>query len=158
MLLSKKISFCGIFAALSLLFLYITAVSPSGKLALIAAASYCIGLCVVWCGIKLGILAYVAVSVLSFVLVPNIMVAILFAAFFGCYPVIKVFIEKLKKLWLEWILKLAFFNMYFLITPITMYFNMAVGLVIVALNIAFIIYDIMFNYVVTQIVKRGRRL
>lgn len=166
--MSKKISYGGILAALSLLFLYITGVTPSGKLALVAASSYCIGLSIVYVGMKFSLVSYVAVSALGILLVPNKMVAVLFIIFFGTYPFLKCYIEKINKLALEWVLKIFAFNIYVLILlyiaikvfMMTMVFDDVFFILIMVLNIAFMIYDIMFNFVITKILmtKRGRNL
>lgn len=166
--MSKKISYGGVLAALSLLFLYITGVTPSGKLALIAASSYCIGLCIVWAGIKFSIVSYVAVSALSLILIPNKMVAVLFVIFFGTYPFLKCYIEKIQKLGLEWVVKIITFNIYVLILlmvaikvfMMTIVFDDVFFILIIVFNVAFVIYDIMFNFVITKILmtKRGRNL
>ena len=53
---------------------------------------------------------YAAVSVLSLMLVPNKEAAVLYAAFFGYYPIVKaIFESKLSKI-PEYILKFAVFN------------------------------------------------
>jgi len=163
---AKNVSFGGAMAALALLLLYLTSVAPSGRFALIAAASYSVGICVSVMGIKLSVAAYAAISVLAFVLLPDKSVAVLFAIFFGNYPIIKLLIEKIRRLCLEWIVKIVVFNIYAVIGWLALSqftvldTKMVLPLLWLVLNAVFVIYDIMFNIVVTKILgmKKGRNL
>lgn len=163
---SRNISFGGIMAALSLLLLYLSNIAPSGRLALIAAASYATGVCVAVMGVNLGIVSYAAVALLGFLLLPDKTIAILFALFFGNYPIVKLLIEKIDRLWLEWIIKIIVFNIYavlgwFVLSQFTVLDTKIIMPVLwLVLNAVFVIYDIMFNIVVTRIliVKKGRNL
>lgn len=164
---SGKISVGGMLTALSLLLLYISSAAPSAKLALLAAASYCIGLCAVYAGVKYAACAYAAVSLLGFLIVPNKAYAVTFFVFFGNYPIIKLYIEKLDKLWLEWIIKIVAFNIYAAVVwAVCVKFMLfttnaasALPILVVILNAAFVIYDFVFNFTVTKILmQKGRKL
>lgn len=163
---SKNISFGGLMAALALLLLYMAGVVPSGRFGLIAASSYAIGICVAVMGIKLSFAAYAAVTVLSFVLIPDKTIALLFAIFFGNYPMVKLLIEKIRRLGIEWLVKIVVFNVYaiigwFVLSQFTVIdTKIMLPLLWLVLNTVFVIYDIMFNIVVTRIliIKKGRNL
>jgi hypothetical protein len=58
------------------------------------------------CGRRWSLLAYAAVSLISILLLPTKAPAVLYAAFFGYYPIIKSLIERLGRPRLEWPLKL----------------------------------------------------
>ena len=98
---------------------------------------------------------YAAVSLLSIFIAPDKEAAVMYILILGYYPVVKRYIEKLNKLVIEWILKLALFNitviaawcivMYVLQIPDDSmgmlgqygpYILLALG------NVTFIIYDI----------------
>ena len=62
-------------------------------------------------GVKWGWMSYACVALLSLLITPSMEAKVLFIAFFGYYPVLKALIERLRKIWLEWIIKLAVFNL-----------------------------------------------
>ena len=57
-----------------------------------------------------GLGAYAAVALLVLILPAGLEAKALFIVFFGYYPIIKVWIERLRKVWLRWAAKLALFN------------------------------------------------
>lgn len=112
---------------------------------------------------------YAAVSLISLFIVPNKEAAILYAAFFGYYPILKAIFESRLPKWLEYVLKFTVFNVsmlasYFvLIKVLGMPFDELMGIegetgffakyavpVMLGLgNIAFIIYDIATTRIIT---------
>jgi len=50
-------------------------------------------------------------SVLALLFIPNRMLTVVYILFAGHYPIIKLFIEQLDRLWLEWVLKFLYFNL-----------------------------------------------
>lgn len=105
-----RIALTAMFTALSLVFLYGASVTPIGQLGLVAAAGVFPAVAVVSGGSQTGWLCYAATGLLAFVLLPDKGSALLYLIFFGIYPLIKYLIEKLKKLPVEWLFKLAFCN------------------------------------------------
>lgn len=71
------------------------------------------GLCFIPIGQKYGrkyhIMLYVAAAILCFLLVPNIEENLVFAGFFGWYPILRPSLQKLPKV-LGWICKVMIFN------------------------------------------------
>ena len=61
-------------------------------------------------GISAGLYVYVCGSVLGLILFPGVPSPLFFAAFFGYYPVLKSFIERVRPVVLQWVLKLAVYN------------------------------------------------
>lgn len=61
------------------------------------------------CGKSWAFGAYGVVSLLSFLLVPDMESKLLFVLFFGYYPILKLLLDRLKK-GFSWLLKLAVFN------------------------------------------------
>ena len=81
----------GVLSAGSLVLLWAACITPSGRAA--------------------GCLCWATASLLGLILLPDKGTALLFLAFLGLYPVAKGYIESLRRLWLEWGLKLSWFNL-----------------------------------------------
>lgn len=64
-----------------------------------------------YAGRAAGCLCWATASLLGLILLPDKGTALLFLAFLGLYPVAKGYIESLRRLWLEWGLKLSWFNL-----------------------------------------------
>lgn len=62
------------------------------------------------CGVKTALCAYIGTAVISMILAPDKEAALLFAAFFGYYPIVRAYIMKLKSKLLRVVFKLALFN------------------------------------------------
>jgi hypothetical protein len=60
-------------------------------------------------GRKYHVMLYVVSAILCFLLVPNIEQNLIFAGFFGWYPIIRPSLQKLPKI-LSWIVKFGIFN------------------------------------------------
>jgi len=106
----KKIALSGVFAGLSLALMWMVSFVPSMDYALPAAAGMLTLLLVAELGPAWPLGVYVAASALSALLLPNKMVALLYAMFFGYYPVLRHVLEKKLPKWLAWICKFAVFN------------------------------------------------
>lgn len=108
-----RAAFPALLGALSLAVLYGAALVPSGKAGLAAVAG--LGPCAATAsiGMAAGFLCWGGVSLLALLLLPDKLCALLFAAFFGLYPMVKALAERLKKVG-EWLVKLAFFDAVFL--------------------------------------------
>ncbi len=90
---ASKTALGGLLAALALLFISVSAVSPTADFALFTLGSLCIAIAVIEHGISYGALIYLVVSVLS-AFWPGIALAWPFVAFFGFFPLLKAFAEK----------------------------------------------------------------
>lgn len=162
---SQKIATCGLLCALSLLFLYITSVVPSGKLAMICISSLCIGLCVALVNVRFSVIAYFTVSLLGFTMLPNKIIPLMFILFFGNYPITKLFLEKISNIYIMWLFKIIVFNIYAVITyfVISIFINVeidiAIPIIILIANVAYLIYDFAFSIFVTKIlIIRSKKL
>ncbi len=107
---SKKIAFCAILAALSAIFIILGKFIPIGTYAFPAIAGMFCAIIVIEIGVKWALAAYFVATALSFIFGLNEAV-LLFAFFFGYYPIIKSVIEKIKSRIFEYILKLLIFNL-----------------------------------------------
>ena len=156
--MSKRIAYGGIFSALSILLLYFTAVVPSGRLGAYALCSIPIALTIIELGVSTGLLVYISVSILSFLLIGNIGDIIPYILFFGHYAIFKYYIEKGKNIAVELLLKFLVFNgslaltfliftKLFSIVPIGLVTStpLMTLLILAAAQIVFFIYDYIFS-------------
>ena len=108
---SGRLALGGILAAGSLGVLWLACLMPSGRIGFAAAAGLFPVAGVRAAGRGAGYLCWAAGGLLGLILLPDKMVALLYLAFLGLYPVVKSRIESLRRRGVEWILKLAFFNL-----------------------------------------------
>lgn len=160
--MTKRVTFSAICLALTVIFLYAAATLSTGKIAALGLASLLCGICVSRFGVRYGVALYVGASILALLLLPNKMFALLYVLFAGYYPIVKLYIEKLRRLWVEWILKLLFFDVILIILYIIVkLFFMPVltstlallvlrylGPAIIILQVVFIIYDWILSYMI----------
>ncbi len=99
----------GVFGTLSLLVLLLT-LFPFATYALPPLAGVVLIPLVIECGKKWAFFTYLAVSLLSLILVPDLEAKLLFVAFFGYYPILKAALESFRSRSLEWSGKLLLFN------------------------------------------------
>ena len=97
-------------AALSLLFMFMTGVLPFMDYALHALAGLMLVVVMVELNAKWAVLVYIAVSLLAFFLAPLKESAVLYAAFFGYYAIVKSYLERIPNRIVEWVLKFLLFN------------------------------------------------
>ena len=102
---SIRIAFCGIITALGTIFMFATGLIPIGSYALPALAGVLSILIVVELGAKWAWPVYIATSILSLLLAADKEAAILFIVFFGFYPILKAYIERLHKKPIVYLLK-----------------------------------------------------
>ncbi|MBQ9880928.1 MAG: hypothetical protein IJM45_10910 [Clostridia bacterium] len=95
---SAKTALGGIISALSLIVMLLSALIPNLTYVLPMIAGAVIMIMVEEIGKGWSFLAYITVSILSFLIIPDKEVAMMYAAFFGYYPIVKrIFELKLKK-------------------------------------------------------------
>ena len=90
---AQRLALGGMLAALALLFLFISSVSPTADLALMTLASLCVAIAVIEHGFGGALLLYVVISLLS-VGWPGIAFSWPFIGFFGIFPLVKSFAER----------------------------------------------------------------
>lgn len=160
--MAKRISFSAMAMALTVIFLYAASAFSAGRLAALGLSSLFCGICVSCFGVRYGVAQYVGASILSLLFIPNRLFVLIYILFAGYYPVVKLYIEKLDKLWAEWLLKYLFFNLiltviylianaFFLPTldsALVMLIVKYLSLVILGLEIIFAVYDWMLSYMI----------
>ena len=107
---SGKIALGGLLTALGVVLMFITGLIPIGTYALPAIAGVLLIVAVIEIGAKWAWMIYAAVAVLSLLFAADKEAALLFVLFFGYYPVLKSFLERISNKVLSWISKFAVFN------------------------------------------------
>ena len=146
---SNHIAKGGIFAALSLILLYLSSVFPTNKLSILGIASCIIPLSIMLTGVKNTLVVYGAVSLLSLFIIPSKFISVTYILIFGSYGFVKYFVEKLRNIPLEIALKLLYFNassaiivlLYKLALVNIPHIKINIYLLILVMQIAFIVYD-----------------
>jgi hypothetical protein len=147
---TRKLAFSAIISALSLIFLYLSSIVPTGQIALFCLSTALFCVVVLECGSGYALLSAVVTGMLGFIFLPNKLLLLPYALFFGYYPVLKLYIERLGHLFLEWMIKLSAFIVTMLGTFLLMRLMMELSLehsmpvyLIALIGIAvFAVYDI----------------
>lgn len=108
---ARIVALSGMLAAVALVIQLLASLIPSGWTALAAVAGLAVAVAVSSAGYVSAILCYVVSGLLALILIPAKHVAILYVSLFGIYPLLKSLFERLKWRVLEYVLKLAFFNL-----------------------------------------------
>ncbi|MDD3165071.1 MAG: hypothetical protein PHS97_04360 [Oscillospiraceae bacterium] len=163
MLLKKtgKLALCAMLTALGTVLLFAGAVTPTGKLALLAVALLAPAAAVLQCGARWALGCYAATAIVALLLLPVKSMAILYLLA-GYYGVLKACIERIGKLKLEWLLKLVWLNLLLgvcylglsglLLNAVTL--PGGVWIAAVALNGAFVLYDLAYSKLIVQYENR----
>ena len=159
---SLKISIGGVTAALSLALMFLTALIPFGTYAFPCFAGILLIVIVIEAGFGYAFSVFAAVGILSFLLVTDKEAALMYAVFFGWYPVVKSLIERLKSKTAQYMIKFSVFNVcmiaaFFIAVkllgiPEDSYYIFGLSipwLFLVLGNVYFIIYDLCVTKLVT---------
>lgn len=96
--------------ALTLLFVYLSTIVPVAKLTFYFVSSVFMVVLMVEEEPWLALVVFIGVTILGFVIVSDKMKMIPYVLFFGHYGIVKYYIEKIKNIFLKYVLKLAYFN------------------------------------------------
>ena len=160
---ATKVAYPAILGAISLVFVYIASVVPTGNWGIVAIAGLFPAAVVISAGMKAGFLCWAGVSLLSFLLLPGKFCTLLYGALFGLYPMIKALLERIRRRGIEYILKLLFFNVMFTLIYLVMRTAVlnslpkqlsVVWLLYIVANAVFIIYDIGFSKLIGFYIAR----
>lgn len=162
-----QVAYPAILGALAVVLVYLACLAPTGQWGIAAAAGLLPAAAVASVGLKAGFLCWAGSSVLSFLLAPDKFCALLFAALFGLYPMVKSLAERPRKKPLEYLVKLAFFNAALTLIYVTMAAAVAaslpallggsVWLLYLAGNIVFLLYDYGFSRLIAVYLSRVQR-
>ena len=159
---SMKVALGGVTAALSLIFMMLAGVTSTLVYAIPMFVGALLMVLVIELGSGFATAVYVAVSVLSLLILGNKEAAVMYVGFFGYYPIIKSFLEKyIKTLWC-WVVKYIIFNVamvvsYIAVTKIFLisfddvesFGKWALLILLFAGNIVFAMYDVLLTRLVT---------
>ena len=146
----------GVCAALCLALLFGASYLPA-KLAFVFATSIVMGICILRYKTMPAITTYLAVSVISVFVVPNKLVAFAYIVICGIYPIVKLYIEKIRNIVLEYILKFISWNIHIFFLYIVLaamgqnsVFNVGRFWVWVCMILVFLAYDLVFGIVINS--------
>ncbi|MBQ9942156.1 MAG: hypothetical protein IJP03_04010 [Christensenellaceae bacterium] len=163
---SHRVSLTAMFAALSLIFLYLSAILPTGRLAMYFLSSIFVAGLLVEHQPALAALLWVIVSGLGLLIVPNLLMVLPYALLFGHYGIGKYFIEKLRDKVTAFVLKLIYFNVFFGAVYLlageillgSLMEKLQLWMVIALVQVAFVVYDFLYSRVVLLYERRIRPL
>ena len=167
---SSKTALGGIIAAVSVVLMFLTSVIPTLTYAVPAAAGLLLLIMVIEIDKKWATIVYVAVGILSALLIADKEAATMYIAFFGYYPIIKQPIEKHLNKYLCWIVKMIIFNASIIASYLLLIyvFNLSlddfgeftkIGLIVlyIVFNVVFVIYDIALTRLITAYIYKWQK-
>lgn len=168
---SAKTAIGGIIASLSLVIMLLSAVIPFLEYALPAIAGALLVIIVIEVNKKWAFCAYLAVSLLSMLILANKEAAMMYVAFFGLYPILKPLLEsKIKNNALCWAAKAVVFNVsvvaaYLIIVyvfgipieDIEKHGAKMIPLLLLLGNVMFVLYDICITRLVTLYIRKWQK-
>lgn len=151
----------GLFTAISVILIYLSTIIPVNKFYLLAVASCIIPLSVITTSLRNALVIYFATSLLSLVICGLRNTVVAYIVFFGLYGIVKYYIERIRKAYLEIILKLVFFNMtlallflaYKLFFPNLINVYIPLYVLIIGAQIVFLVFD----YILTMFIGYSSR-
>lgn len=162
-----RVAYPAILGALAVILVYVASVAPTGRWGIVALAGLLPAAAVISVGLKAGFLCWAGASILSLLLAPDKFCALLFTALFGLYPMVKSLAEKPRKRFLEYTVKLLFFNAVFTGLYLTMMGALVASLpaplgdslwaLYPAANIVFVLYDYGFSRLIAVYISRVQR-
>ncbi len=107
---SYCIALCGILSAICIVLMFCTGLIPIGIYLLPAVAGLIVWLVFAEINRKWALMCYGSVALLSFLLTPDIEAKLLFAGFFGYYPIIRDLLTRIKPKVLSFLARFVVFN------------------------------------------------
>ena len=165
----KQLTICAMLTALGVIFLGIGALLEVLDISMAVIASFCVIIAEIEYGKGAPWMVYAAISILSFLLVPNKLPAIFFALFFGFYPILKGKLEAKPKA-VCWLLKELIFNVslaLIMVIYLLLFFqgvsfaiiplHWLIVIAVVLCELVFILYDIAITRIISFYVIRLRK-
>jgi hypothetical protein len=169
---TRALTLASVLAALTVVFLYTASVLPTGQLGAVAAASLFTAAAVIETGTGPALCVFAVSCTLGALLLPDKLPVLVYALFFGHYPIIKCFAERKKRAVLRWIAKLATF---YAALAVILFFafdsevfmtylrypeTINILIVVLAGGAVFVLYDIGLTKLIGMYIQRvaGRRV
>lgn len=167
---AHAVAAAALWTALAVLILYTGSLVPTGRWGVAALAGLMpAGAVMSGGGLLAGLLCWIGSALLSFFLVSDKLLALLFGLLFGLYPLVKNVLERMGKRWLEYPLKLLFFNVVLSVIWLSMQAAVlaslpdlfhGVSVLYVCGNMLFLLYDYGFSKLISlymsRVVRRSR--
>ena len=162
---TKKVAMCSMFSALGVVVLYLGSLVEVLDISMAVISSLFAVMAVIEYGGAAPWAVYAATGILSAILLPSKLPAVMYILFFGFYPIIKEKIEKIKSLVLMWAIKEIVFNAclvllmfiarWFMLDPEGMFVFEVIffGLA----NVTFVVYDIALTRLISLYIFKIRR-
>ena len=160
---SKRLAFAAVNSALSVVLLYIGSISVLDMSSVVICALLTM-LVVVEAGEKFAWLTAAVTGLLSFLLLPVKLPAVLYLFFGGIYPILKARLEKVPY-WLSWLFKFSLMDTMLLFTIALSklvftaeeaFFDFTLPVLLVG-TVFFILYDLALTTCVTAYITRLRK-
>lgn len=107
---SSRIALCGVMCGLSIVLMLSGSIIPFATFCAPAMSGLLLMPVAVECGMRLAWVCYGAISALAVLFVPDKEMAAVFVFLFGCYPLLKAYIQRIPGRWLRFLVKAGFFN------------------------------------------------
>lgn len=159
---TRNVTLSAVLIALNLVFLYLAVILPTGRMAFVAVSSLFVVAGVIELGIGPAVLVYISCSILSALILPDKTAVIVYALFFGYYPIVKSLAERQRQKVLQWVIKLIVFNasftvVWFLFKTLlfdSKYLETSLFLIYPAVNLVFIIFDVGLTRLISLYIVR----
>ena len=165
---TKKLALCGVLSSLQVVILYFSSIFSVIDLTLAALTVFVMIFSVIEIGGKYPFVMYAVVSTLALIILPQKFSAVVYALFFGWYPMAKALYERFNPV-VAWLLKFITFNVSFIIiykicisllgleAEGNMDTTVYKAVMLILGNIAFLMFDIMLRLVITLYRLRLRK-
>ena len=153
----KLTALCGMMTALSVVLMFFTTFLPVLMYVLPIVTGIIVLLIKEVSNRKWASAVYFATAILSLLLITDKEAALTYALFFGYYPIIRDFVQKLPKL-LAWTIKIFLFNVAAVLVGVTGVYifglsaeeysefgKATVPILLSLANVVFLMYDVIFN-------------
>lgn len=165
---TRLVAYSGIMTALSVVLLFLGSISVSLGYAVPIFTGLLMIFLIESVSVNSAVITYFAVSLLSLLLLNNKETALFYVLFFGYYPILRIYIQKIKLKPVRIILKLFLFNVsmtavqlilvYILNIPFDNIFGkLGIILFALALNFIFVLYDITYDKLLIIYDRKFRR-
>ena len=162
---SYKITITAVMTAMTVTLMYLSSIMPTGRLGFLGLSSLMGVAAVIESGLSGGIMVYIGGCLLGFLLAPAKDIVLVYAVFFGYYPILKSAAERVKSVIMRWIIKLGVMNIALTVLAFgfdEIFFDVsgldyALPIVYAAVNAVFILYDIGVTGVIGFYITKVRR-
>lgn len=158
---TKRISRLSLLAALGVGILYIGSLLPTAQLTVLAVSGFLGAVAVMMYSPLWAFAVYAVTAALALLILPEKGCAVYYAAFFGYYPILKSFLEKIRDRRLSWLSKLGVYTAVFLLWCFVgagLFLGDAVTLRWYLLwplgALAFVVYDICMSFLITFYIQK----